>query len=246
METKKTVASQPITNISYNLLVQKLLGINGTTFVRLDTRTIPDMRKTNNPFYGRIVKDSTVLAMIGAEYKNVVNNKRVKESMLDVRDSLMSCLGMSAEQAYKYLESLEDYAETNRANFEPKPRKWGEHMTDEKGRTSRTMVVHTNKKNETNHYVQVWILDTKTPVYRYADSMEEVSEQDLESIKSFLSKKYSNAEHQGVKAENEIIIRSYKVQSLRQIRLNKTEYVVKDDAKQGEIEPSQTINVQTA
>jgi hypothetical protein len=226
----------PVIEIGHNTLVGLLLDKKGATFARLNTRTTPAMKKTNNPFYDKetksfsIVKDSIVNVMIGMEYKNAVNNKRVKESMDEVKEALMSALGMTKDEVKDYLKSLESYADTNRANFEPKPRKWGEHMTfidNGEKITSRTMVVHTNKDNKTCHYVQTWILNTQKPIYRYADSLEEISENDKETLKAFLTEKNSNAEHQGLKVENEIIIRTYKVESITQIRLNKTEYVLK-------------------
>ena len=75
------------------------------------------------------------------------------------------------------------------------------------------------------------VINSKTPVYRYADTMEEVTEADLETIKSLIPPKSSNAAHQGLKRE--VIIRDYKVQNVRTLRLNKTEYVIKDDAVLG-------------
>jgi hypothetical protein len=232
----ETTTITPVIEIGYNTLVGLLLDKKGTTFARLNTRTIPSMNKTNNPFYNKetktfsIVKDSIVNVMIGMEYKNVVNNKRVKESLNEVKEALMSALNMTAKEADEYLTSLESYADTNRANFEPKPRKWGEHMTffiDGKETKSRTMVVHTNKENETSHYVQTWILNTQKPIYRYADTLVELTDSDKETLKGFLTESNSNAEWQGLKAENEIIIRTYKVESIIQIRINKTEYVLK-------------------
>jgi polyhydroxyalkanoate synthesis regulator phasin len=238
METTKTVKITktevkevtPVIEITYKGLTELLLNHRGATFARLNTRTVPSMRKTNNPFIDNVVKDSIVTVMIGMEYANAVNNKRVKESMDEVRDALMTALKMTTEQADTYLKGLEDYADNNRANFEPKPRKWGEHMTvvvDGKTLVSKTMVVHTNKQDETNHYVQTWILGNQKPIYRYADTLKELSENDVEVLKTFLTESNSNAEHQGVKQENEIIIRDYKVENIIAIRLNKTEYILK-------------------
>lgn len=65
------------------------------TFVGLTTETVPDMRKTGNPFLGRVTKRSFTTVQIGASYANAVNNRREKEGVADIEP------------------------------FTPKPRKWG-------------------------------------------------------------------------------------------------------------------------
>ena len=202
-ETTKTAVPMtktavPMTNINADNLVDMLLNRSGATFVRLDSRTVPSMRKTNNPFYNaetktfNVVKDSSTNAMIGVNYKNLVNNARNRENLNEVKESLMSCLGLSETDAKAYLDSLLSDAgamvNTNPTAFEPKERKWGKHMTDKNGLVSKTMVDHTNKGGVYSRYMQIMVINSKTPVYRYADSLEEVTEQDLETIKSFLSK----------------------------------------------------------
>ena len=42
---------------------------------------VPSMRKTGNPFYGRVTKTSTVNGMIGFKYENSVNNQRKRENI---------------------------------------------------------------------------------------------------------------------------------------------------------------------
>jgi uncharacterized protein YjiS (DUF1127 family) len=251
-----------MTNIKADDFVTMMLVRKGATFVRLDSRTTPAMLKTNNPFYDKatktfnVVKDSSTNAMIGVNYKNLVNNARNREALDEVTESLMSCLGLSKTDAKAYLESLletaGDMVETNPKAFEPKERKWGKHMQvididgekvfkqdkdgiylfDENGHIipvlSKTMVDHVDKGGNYNRYMQIMVIKSSTPVYRYADSLDEVSEKDLIEIKSLLTKKSSNAAHQGLKKE--IPIRGYKVQNIRTLRLNKTEYVVRDDA----------------
>jgi len=248
-KTKTAVNVTPITNINADNLVDMLLNRRGATFVRLDSRTTPDLLKTNNPFYDKatktmsIVKDSSTNAMIGVNYKNLVNNARNREALNEVKEALMSALGLSAKDAKAYLDSLlsdaGDMVDTNPNVFEPKERKWGKHMSDKEGRLSHTMVDHTKAKTgEYNRYMQIMVIKSSTPVYRYVDSLKEVSEADLVTIKSLISKPKSNADHQGLKKE--ILIRDYKVQNIRTLRLNKTEYVLKDDAEVGEVVDTKT------
>jgi uncharacterized protein YjiS (DUF1127 family) len=239
MEKTITKTAKAMTNINVDDFVTMLLMRKGATFVRLDSRTTPDLLKTNNPFYDKatksmgIVKDSSTNAMIGVNYKNLINNARNREALNDVKEALMSSLGLSEADAKAYLDSLlseaGDAIETNPQAFEPKERKWGKHMTDEKGLVSLTMVDHTKTKTgEYNRYMQIMVIKSTTPVYRYADTLKEVSEADLVTIKSLISKSKSNADHQGLKKE--ILIRDYKVQNIMTLRLNKTEYVVRDSA----------------
>lgn len=220
---KTVVTTPPITTISSATLVDIMLNRKGTTFVRLNTRTEPKMNKRENPLFGNVVKDSEIVALIGFDYQNLVNNARTRESMTELAECLAEATGITVKEAKERLESLRSEVSENRENFEPKPRKWGEHMTAADGTVSKTMIIHKG-----NHYLQVCVLHTKTPVYRYADSGEVLSEADLETAKSFMRKKTSNAAHQGL--EQEKIIRDYKVQNVRQIKLNKTEYVVNDTA----------------
>jgi hypothetical protein len=234
METKTKTNVIAITKITTDNIAEMLLNRHGATFVRLDSRTEPNLKKTNNPFYDKatktmnVVKDSSTNAMIGVNYTNLVNNARNREAINEVKEALMSALGMTEEDAKAYLESLltsaSDMVNINAEAFEPKPRKWGTHMIDKKGLVSKTMVEHTKADGEYNQYMQIMVISSTTPVYRYADTLEEVSKADLETIKSLIPPKYSNAAHQGLKRE--VIIRDYKVQNIKQLRLNKTEYVV--------------------
>jgi hypothetical protein len=49
------------------------------SFCTLKARTVPDMPKRGNPYYGKIWKVSTVNGIINWRYENAVNNQRVRE-----------------------------------------------------------------------------------------------------------------------------------------------------------------------
>jgi len=53
--------------------------VKGTTGISIDTVTEPKMRKTNNPYFGRITKHCTMNGMIGFDYENSVNNQASRE-----------------------------------------------------------------------------------------------------------------------------------------------------------------------
>ena len=54
-------------------LVNELLTIKGATFAEITTLKPPKMRKTGNPWVGRVLKRSTVNATINWSYKNKRN-----------------------------------------------------------------------------------------------------------------------------------------------------------------------------
>jgi hypothetical protein len=67
-----------------NQLVNTIKGIKGNTFATLETSTEPAMRKTGNPYVGRVRKISKGLNVsIGAIYENSVNRQAGREGNPD-------------------------------------------------------------------------------------------------------------------------------------------------------------------
>lgn len=60
-------------------LVDMLRQNKGATIVTIVTRTEPGMRKTGNPFVGKVVKISRVNGMLGFNYSNSVNRQLERE-----------------------------------------------------------------------------------------------------------------------------------------------------------------------
>lgn len=52
---------------------------SGTSFITIDIATTPQMRKTDNPFFGKIKKHQTLNGVIGYSYQNAVNRIAEKE-----------------------------------------------------------------------------------------------------------------------------------------------------------------------
>lgn len=61
-------------------LVRRLNEIDKSQPVGMITVTVPAMKKTNNPFFGRVVKISHVTAWINVRYSRSVNLQRVREA----------------------------------------------------------------------------------------------------------------------------------------------------------------------
>jgi len=55
--------------------------VKGTMAVSVDAVTVPDMRKTGNPYYGNIEKLCTMNGLIGFDYENSVNNQAAREGL---------------------------------------------------------------------------------------------------------------------------------------------------------------------
>lgn len=62
-------------------MLHSLMKITRPTKVMLETRIIPPMRKTNNPFYGEIEEYMIVEGIIAFNYQNRVNSQRIEEML---------------------------------------------------------------------------------------------------------------------------------------------------------------------
>ena len=104
--------------------------------------------------------------------------------------------------------------EGKEADFEAKPRKWGERLT------GTPLVFH---KDE--YYLEARFLNNEPKVEYFLDNTESV---DKEVFESFLPPKNNSSikEHQGL--EEEIIIRDFKVRNIREITLDGNHYVRTD------------------
>jgi len=193
----------------------------GTTFIKMFTETKPAMRKTNNPYLDNVVKNSQIVCMIGFDYENVVNNARVKEAFNLAIDYFAEQFEISNKEAQQYLESLMPKANSKVRDFRAKERIWGTHKNS-------IIIENTLKKTgEYKLYVQVWVLHSKKPVYKYIDDGKELTGNDLDEMKTFLLGKTSNAKHQGLDKENEVIIRDYDINNIDKIHLNKEKYAIR-------------------
>jgi hypothetical protein len=158
-------------------------------FIGLVTETVPDMRKTGNPFFGRVTKKSFTTVQIGASYTNAVNNRREKEGSVDIEP------------------------------FIPKERKWGVRIN------GTPLVVHVKKgESGPTFYMECRVLSTYHEPEYYLDGRFVDMIPLRDEILSFITPKGSNAEWQGV--TQEIIIRDYALNSIREVKMDKEVYVI--------------------
>ena len=65
--------------VTQDKLVNILNGKKGAFFATIFSRTKPDMNKTNNPYYDKVLKESEVNVCLNWIYENAVNNQRERE-----------------------------------------------------------------------------------------------------------------------------------------------------------------------
>lgn len=122
--------------LSQNEFESILRTLRGSVICTIVSKTIPDMRKTGNPYIDQIYKLSIINGVINWSYQGAVNKQRLKESQpLDG-------------------EGLVEY-------FEPAPRQWGTRiphtpLVEHKGRKYLEVKVE-NSRSEVR-----WILDDST------------------------------------------------------------------------------------
>jgi len=109
--------------------------------------------------------------------------------------------------------------------FTPKDRSWGTHIFNPRiGRSSKTIIEHTNKKGIYNRYVQMRTLSVQDVHYEWIENGQRLTDTDVEKLKPFLRKR-SKTRTQEV--ENEVIVSDYKVQSITMLSMNNTLYVIR-------------------
>jgi hypothetical protein len=224
MSTK--TSNNVVTEINKDQLANLLFNVQGVTFVGADTTTIPDMniggRQHLNYMHGNVVKDSIVSCMLGSDYEKrqntVASKKWVEETIAAALDA-----GIPPEIVKNSVASLKEYSTQSLEKFEAKERKWGTHMINpDTGKVSRIMVHHTKLDKVTKQpipetyarYMQVEIMGAKSPVYRYKDTGEVLSEKDLETVKLYLKPR----------KDEPVCIRDYSIENVKNIRINGSHY----------------------
>ena len=237
MDTKTTKtlvvgkkADSVVISLNRSQLVNVLFGVKGVTFIGADTTTVPDMniggREHLNYMMGNVVKDSIIGCMLGFDYETRRDTIAAKEWFDSAIESALA-EGIDRETLDSSMKRMKEYSTQSIEKFVAKKRTWGEHMINPNtGTISRIMIDHTKKDRKTREllpetyarYMQVEILSAKSPVYRYKDSGEVLSETDLETVKKYLKPR----------KEDDLLIRDYGIRNIRNIRINGKAYRITD------------------
>jgi len=96
--------------ITRNQLANNLKDMDQTVLATIRTCTVPDMKKTNNPFWGKVRKLQDMQACVGSwQYSKAVNARRKKEWENDL---------------------LSDDSTPKPEKFVPAKRQWGERVAN--------------------------------------------------------------------------------------------------------------------
>lgn len=225
VKTKVTVVVQ----LNKTQLVNLLFNVKGVTFIGADTTTIPGMNKGGrehlNYMFDNTVKDSIIHCMLGFDYEA---RRDTVEAQKWVKETIDAALAAGIDQATidRSMETLKEYSTQSVEKFEAKERKWGKHMINPTtGKVSRIMIDHTKKDKKTGRllpetyarYMMVEILGAKSPIYRYKDSGEVLSEKDLATVKTYLKPSQPD----------DVVIRSYSIENINNVRINNSSYQIK-------------------
>lgn len=110
--------------------------------------------------------------------------------------------------------------EGSERTFEAAPLKWGMHVPDS------PFIVHTKKgESKPSFYLQTRVLHSSTPDY-YLDGKFIESLPLRDQVISFIPGKSQNCETQGVSGENEVIIRTFRLDSIMQMKYRGETYII--------------------
>jgi hypothetical protein len=199
---KKTDTKDVSTVITKNQLIRKVMQQKGYTFIQLFATTEVKMnkggRECTNHLFGNVTKDGNINAGIDFEYENSVNAALIKEGLTP--------------------------------DFVVGERKWGKHMIinyvfdnktlDFKKVYSRVIIEH-EKDGEKRFYLQLKVNPEKCKkaVYRYKDTGEVLSEEDKETMYSYMPKR----------KPEKVVLRDYRIDNVTRIHINKEQYRLKDE-----------------
>jgi len=157
-KTQQQIQVRPPVMATKQAIINRLfeLETKGATFVEFQTKTIPTMRKTNNPFIGKIAKLTRVNGQLNWDYANAVNKQRIREGI--VSDDFTPQPRQWGQHSNNPI--------TNKV--------------------SRIMVEHTPKgSDELKYYVQLRPLNVHNVQYVWTESGQELTEIELQFLQTF-------------------------------------------------------------
>ncbi len=200
-------------------MVDMFLALAGTTFIQLWQVTEPKMNKTGNRFFGNVTKTNCLNAVTNYNYQNMVNNARSKQAMQVLRQAMIDA-GVPVEKIEAFFGGAKKDITENAERFQSAGLPWGNYVGD-----SKCIIEHTPKsgmfKDTFGNYIQVAILHTADPVYKWKDSGVELTADEVTEMKAFIPKKKEGAK-QGL--AKPYIIRSPRFETLKAISFKGSNY----------------------
>ncbi len=87
-------------------LLELLMNVDKPTFVNIISQTIPTMKKTDNPYFDKVVKVSKGNYFIGGSYEDMVNTRMGKEGMEQNFESKECSVGNHITKCVQFNEKL--------------------------------------------------------------------------------------------------------------------------------------------
>lgn len=223
-KTTKVVTPAAVVRMTREEMVKELFKVKGVTFVQSFTTTEPKMNKTDNRLFGKVLKESVTNSMLGFDYENSMNLALQRDWTQNAIQSALDA-GIPAKILDKIVVELKEYSSEAIDTFVAKPRQWGTHMVNPNtGKVSRIMIEHTKRDKKTKallpetyaRYVQLAVLGSKSPVYRYKDTLQELTAEDVEYIKQFFP----------ARRDETIVVRAYTVENINRIHINRKQIII--------------------
>ncbi len=202
-------------------MVGRFLELKSTTFIQIwqKTETISRMRKTGNRFAGKIYKLNCLNCVTNYDYENMVNKARSKESMSSLR-SAMENAGVPIDKIEAFFKTAKSDISENAETFKSAGLPFGDYVDN-----SKCVIVNTPKTGKwaevLGYYLQVCVLNYATPVYKWIDTDETLTDAEVVEMKSFITPKKESTK-QGL--ENPKVIRSPRFETMLSISMNKANY----------------------
>ena len=209
-------------------MVSRFLELKSTTFIQIwqITTKISRMRKTGNRFFGEVEKWNCLNCVTEYTYENMVNHARSKESMAKLRQAMVDA-GVPIDKIDLFFAGAKKDITDNAETFKSAGLPWGEYVEG-----SKCLILHTPKSKadggtspfagKEGHYLQVAVLNYASPVYKWRESGDELSEAELVEMKTFITPKKDEGARQGL--AKPYIIRSPRFETIKSVSLNKVNY----------------------
>jgi len=213
-----------------------LAALRGVSFIGLDMETsVPLKGGKKNPMQGRVTKrviGSTVLIAQNKNtntYQNMVRNRIAGELLAEATEKADAGKGMlvdiltpaELDELSAKIEAALEAGETERKDeaeerFEVKPRKWGERIPNS------PFIQHTKAGEvHTNYYLDTIFLNAGKSEF-FLDG-QPIAEDDIEGYEKPVLKEGAQIQG-GLKAENQVIVRSIGLASILAIRTGGKNY----------------------
>ena len=218
-KTATQIASKAVAmNNTIDELVTLFLDLKSTTFVQIwqSTQTISRMRKTGNRFAGKIYKMNCLNCVTNYSYQNMVNKARTKESMQELIDVMIGA-GVPQDKIDNFINGAKSDIKQGAEKFVSAGLPFGNYVDD-----SKCIIDHTPASgpfaNVYGYYIQVSVLNYATPVYRWIDNDVELTADEVEEMKTFITPAKPSTS-QGL--SKPYVIRSPRWETIESITLNK-------------------------